>query len=98
MLQHRITNGSLSGRKQQTAVKQTVDRTKTKSWQNDNNANHRNNSHTWSSVSHVYQFSNEDHNWSKSSTKIFDDVPELELTCEEEMLTEAQLQNYPTQV
>jgi penicillin V acylase-like amidase (Ntn superfamily) len=34
----------------------------------------------------------------KSSTKIFDDIPELELTCQEEMLTETQLQNYPSQV
>jgi hypothetical protein len=92
MLQHRITNGSSSGRKQQTALKQTVDRPKIQSWHN-NNINHRN--HPYSSSSTIH---NQTNHWLKSSTKIFDDNPELDLTCQEETLTEAQLQNYPTQV
>jgi hypothetical protein len=87
MLQHRLTNGSSSSRKQQTAVKHTVDRAKSKSWHND-------------TINHPYSSSinYQDNNWLKPSTKIFDDTPELDLTCQEEMLTEAQLQNYPTQV
>jgi len=95
MLPNRITNGLSSGRKQQTAVKRTVDRPKNKFWYNDSN-NHR--SSPYPSPSIIYQILNEDNNWLKSSTKTFDDIPELDLTCQEEMLTEAQLQNYPTQV
>ncbi|CAF1242115.1 unnamed protein product [Adineta steineri] len=92
MLQHRITNGSSSsGRKQQTAVKHTVDRTKIQSWHNNDTINHR--IHPY----HNQQLINENTNWLKSSIKIFDDTPELDLTCQEEMLTETQLQNYPTQ-
>ncbi len=89
MLQHRITNGSSSGRKQQTALKQTVDRQKIPSW-------HNNRNHPYSSSSTIpnHQLINQ----TKSSTKIFDDNPELDLTCQEETLTEAQLQNYPSQV
>jgi hypothetical protein len=97
MLQRRIPNGLSFGRKQQTAVKHTVDRPKTKSWYNDN-INHRNHPYSPPSIIHNHQLINEDNNWLKSSTKIFDDIPELDLTCQEEMLTEAQLQNYPTQV
>ncbi len=96
MFQHR-TNGLSSGRKQQTAVKRTIDRPKPKSWYNDN-TNHRTHPYASSSIIFNHQLINEDNNWLKSSTRIFDDSPELELTCQEETLTEAQLQNYPTQV
>lgn len=100
MLQNRITNGLSSGRKQQTAVKHTVDRPKTKfSYNNhNNNINHRHHPYSSPSINFTHQLVKEDTHWLKSSTKIFDDTPELELTCQEEMLTEAQLQNYPTQV
>jgi hypothetical protein len=97
MFQHRSTNGLSSGRKQQTAVKQTVDRPKSKSWYNDN-INHRIHPYATSSINLNHQLINEDNNWLKSSTRIFDDSPELDLSCQEEILTEAQLQNYPTQV
>jgi hypothetical protein len=97
MFQHRIPNGLSSGRKQQTAVKHTVDRPKTKSWYNENTS-HGNHPYLPSSIIHHHQIINDDSNWLKSSTKIFDDIPELELTCQEEMLTETQLQNYPSQV
>ncbi|CAF3386515.1 unnamed protein product [Rotaria sp. Silwood1] len=101
MFHHRITNGSSSGRKPQTAVKQTIDRIKTKSWYHDNSIKQRNHPYASQSVKLNHQFINEDNNnnnsWLKSSTKIFDDTPELDLTCEEEMLSESQLQNYPTQ-
>ncbi|UJR35562.1 hypothetical protein I4U23_028315 [Adineta vaga] len=90
MLQNRITNGSSTVRKQQTAVKQTVDRPKIHSWHNDTSS-HR--THPY----HNHQLINETNNWLKSSTKIFDETPELDLTCQEEMLSETQLQNYPTQ-
>ncbi len=90
MLQNRFPNGLSSGRKQQTAVKHTVDRPKNISWYNDN-INHQN--HHPSII-----LNPEDNNWLKSSTKIFDDIPELELTCQDDMLSEVQLQNYPTQV
>jgi len=98
MLQNRITNGLSSGRKQQTAVKQTIDRPKNKSWYNDS-INHRNHPYIPPpSIILSYPLINEDNNWLESSTKSFDDIPELQLTCQEEMLTEAQLKNYPTQV
>lgn len=99
MLQNRMTNGFSSGRKQQTAVKQTVDRPKNKPWHNNNNnINYRNHPYLSPSINLNHQLINEDNHWLKSSTKIFDDTPELELVCQEEMLSEAQLQNYPTQV
>ena len=91
MLQHRITNGLPSGRKQQTAVKQTVDRPTLHFWHTDS-TNHR--IHPY----HQHQHVNETSHWLKPPTKILDDTPELDLTCQEEMLSEAQLQNYPTQV
>ncbi|CAF1147328.1 unnamed protein product [Adineta ricciae] len=90
MLQNRLSNGSSTVRKQQTAVKQTVDRPKLHSWHNDASS-HRNHSYQ------NHHFSNETNNWLKSSPKIVDDTPELELTCQEDMLTDTQLQNYPTQ-
>ena len=92
MLQHRFPNNSSAGRKQQTALKQTVDRPKPNTWYKET-INHRTHPYLPSSI-------NEDtNNWSKSSnTRIFDDIPELELICQEESLTDAQLQNYPTQV
>ena len=97
MFQHRIPNGLTSGRKQQTALKQTVDRLATKSWYKDT-INHRNHPYPSSSIVYNHQSTNEDTNWLKSSSKTFDDTLELELICQEETLTEAQLQNYPTQV
>jgi hypothetical protein len=99
MLQHHLPNNLSSGRKQQTALKQTIDRLKTKAWYKDT-INYRNHPYLPSSIIHNYQLINEDNNnWLKSSnTKTSDDTPELELICQEESLTEAQLQNYPTQV
>lgn len=97
MFQHRVPNGSSSGRKQQTAVKQTVDRAKSKTWYKQTN-NHRSHPYPSPSPIHNHQITSEDNNWFKSSTKLFADTPELNLTCQEETLTEAQLQSYPTQV
>ncbi|CAF2093796.1 unnamed protein product [Rotaria magnacalcarata] len=97
MILNRIRNSSTSGRKPQTAVKQTIDRPKTKTWYNDNSISHRNHSYSSQSVTNNNQFINDDNSWLKSSTTLFDDTPELELTCEEEMLGESQLQSYPTQ-
>lgn len=92
MLAHRATtNGSSSGRKQQTAVKQTVDRPKPHVWQSDA-ASQRAQSHQ------QQQLGNEINHWLKPPTKLLDETPELDLTCQEEMLTETQLQSYPTQV
>ena len=91
MLQNRLSNGLSAVRKQQTAVKQTVDRPKLHSWHSDASS-HRNHSYQ------NHQFSNETNNWLKASPKTVDDTPELELTCQEDMLTDTQLQNYPTQV
>ncbi len=97
MFQYRLSNGLSSGRKQQTAVKQTVDRPKSKTWYKDT-INYRNHPYSPPSIVHNHQLNNEDQNWLKSSTKIFDNTPELDLTCQEETLTDVQLQNYPTQV
>ncbi len=97
MLQNRLTNGLSSGRKQQTAVKQTVDRPRNKSWLNEY-LHQRSYPYPSSSLIHNHQVINEENHWLKSSTKTFDDLPQLELTCQEEMLTEAQLQTYPAQV
>jgi len=97
MFQHRFPTSLSSDRKQQTALKQTVDRSKTKTWYKDI-INSRSHPYLPSSIIHNHQLINEDNNWLKSSTKTFEDTPELELICQEEMLSEAQLQNYPTQV
>ncbi len=94
MFQHRFPNNFSSGRKQQTALKHTIDRSKT--WSKDTN-NSRSHPYLPSSIIHNHQLINEDNNnWLKSSNT--NDTPELELICQEEMLTDAQLQNYPTQV
>ncbi|CAM2704142.1 unnamed protein product [Rotaria socialis] len=97
MILNHIKNSSTCGRKPQTAVKHTIDRPKTKTWYNDNSITHRNHSYSSQSVTTNNQFINEDNSWLKFSTALFDDTPELELACEEEMLSESQLQSYPTQ-
>lgn len=98
MFQHRLANGLSSGRKPQTAVKQTVDRPKPKSWSNDSSITQRNHSYLSQSTGLSNQFMNEDNSWLKFSTKPSDNTLELDLTCEEDTLSECQLQNYPTQV
>jgi len=99
MLHQRLSNGFSSGRKQQTAVKQTVDRLKSKTLPSHDTISHRTHPYySSSSVNSNNQLINEDNHWLKSTTKLFDETPELDLTCQEEMLSEAQLQNYPTQV
>jgi hypothetical protein len=89
-----LVTGTNSGRKQQTAVKQTVERPKSHVLYN----NHRHQANLFASTSLDHQITYDDHRWLKSSTKEFDDIPELELTCQEEMLTDVQLKNYPSQV
>ena len=96
MLNHRLTNGSIFGRKQQTAVKQTVERpTNTKSWfQNHSNSRH----HPYSSPIPSQQIIHDVDDWLKPLTTVFDDTPELDLSCQEETLSAVQLEHYPTQV
>lgn len=93
MFSHRISNGLSSGRKQQTAVKRTVDRPKPQIYSKDT-INHRH--HPYASPPH--QLISEDTSWSKPSVKIFSDTSELNLICQDDPLTEAQLKNHPTQV
>ena len=93
MLQHRFVNGSTSIRKQQTAVKQTIERPKTKSW---SNPLHSHRSHPYSVTPATTN--PDDHDWFKSSSQLFDETPELELSCQEEPLSEAQQKHFPTQV
>lgn len=96
MLNHRLTNGSIFGRKQQTAVKQTVERpTKTKSWlQHHSNSRH----HPYSPPIPSQQIIHDVDDWLKPLTTVFDDTPELDLSCQEETLSAVQLEHYPTQV
>lgn len=105
MQQHRLNNGSIPARKQQTAVKHTVDRPKVKSWLYNSTHQYRThpypNSLSSSSSSTIHQIASitsDDHSWSKSSTRILDETPDLELFCQEEALSEAQMKHYPTQV
>lgn len=91
MLQHRFINGSTTIRKQQTAVKQTIERPKSKSWSNQVQTYR---SHPYS----ITQTNSDDHDWFQASRQIFDETPELELSCQEENLTEDQLKHFPTQV
>ena len=96
MLNHRLTNGAIAGRKQQTAVKQTVERpTKTKSWY----PNHSYPRHQpYSSPIPSQQIIHDLDDWLKPLTTVFDDTPELDMSCQDETLSAAQLEHYPTQV
>ena len=99
MLQHRLVNGSAaSSRKQQTAVKQTIDRPKTKSWHN-HTSHHRLHPYPSASSSTIVEcpLPHDDHQWMRPLNKTLDETPELELACHEDSLSDAQLQNYPSQ-
>ncbi len=65
MFQHRFPTSLSSDRKQQTALKQTVDRSKTKTWYKDI-INSRSHPYLPSSIIHNHQLINEDNNWLKS--------------------------------
>ena len=97
MFSHRISNGLSSGRKQQTAVKRTVDRPKPQTYSKDT-INHRHHPYASPPINSHHQIITEDTSWSKPSVKIFSDTPELNLICQEDPLTEAQLKNHPIQV
>ena len=97
MFSQRILNGASPGRKQQTAVKRTVDRPPTKIHSKDT-IHYRNHPYQTASITSNHPIINDDTHWIKSSPKPFSDVLELNLTCQDEPLTETQLNTYPTQV